>query len=177
MYTLHHEGRRAHFLAMPRTASRACCEALKRIGAVCVDGHHQTDKYKRVVQEGDLVISTVRNHWDWFVSFWHLNGCPGNFGRFVPRLCRESRWINRNPTCTECRLFWQYVPLSTVILRYERLKDDLNYTLLTHGFPTVELEQMGDAKPQPYQTYYDDTTREYVQSRFRKEIAKYGYTF
>lgn len=174
MYTLHHEGRRAHFLAMPRTASRACGAALERIGGIAVGQHHEIGN---TIQEGDLVMSTVRNHWDWFASYWHLNGCPGNFSRFVPRLCHESRWINRNPTCTERRLFWNYVPLSTGILRYERLLHDLNDTLLAHGFPTVELEQVGDAKPQPYQSYYDDTTREYVQSRFRKEIARYGYEF
>lgn len=174
MYTLHHEGRRAHFLAMPRTASRACAQALERVGGVAVGQHHEIGK---TIQEGDLVMSTVRNHWDWFSSFWHLDGCRDEFSRFVPKLCCESKWINRNPTCTECRLFWKYVPLSTIILRHERLKKDLNDVLFSHGFPTVELEQVGDSKPQPYQTYYDDVTREYVQSRFRKEIARYGYEF
>ncbi len=177
MYTLQYGDKRAHFLAMPRTASKACRNALRALGAQTVGGHHNIDLFDTVVEPNDLVMSTVRNHWDWFVSFWYLNGCPGKFDRFVPKLCRESEWINRNPTCTDCRLFWKYVPLSTVILRFERLEHDLNDAMQTHGFPILDLQQDGPKKPRPYQIYYKQGTREYVRSRFKNEIAKFGYKF
>lgn len=177
MYTLHFEGRRAHFLAMPRTGSKACRDALKALGGVTFDEHHSITMYDDVVQKGDLVISTVRNHWDWFASFWELNQRPGKFNRFVPKLCEESQWIDRNPTCNECRLFWEYTPLSTHILRYERLDLDLNEVLTGHGFPAVTLKQTGKKKPRPYQIYYKVRTREYIRELFKDEIKHYGYRF
>ena len=176
MYTLTCKGKRAHFLAMPRTGSKACRDALKEIGAEIVGGHHNIDKFDEVVQPGDLVISTVRNHWDWFVSFWYLNGCPGRFDRYVPKLCRTSEWIQRNSDTTVCKLFWKYAPLSTVVLRYERL-GMLGLHLINEGFPGVMLKQNGTPKPQPYQYYYKQGTREYIASRFKDEIEMYGYKF
>lgn len=176
MYTLYYNNKRAHFLAMPRTASKACRDALKAAGAV-TDGHHTIDKFDEVVKPGDLVMSTVRNHWDWFVSFWYLNGCPDRFDRHVPKLCRDSEWIDRNPTCTECRLYWKYAPLSTVILRYERIELDINEALTDNGFPAIDLKQEGTLKPRPYQTYYKQRTRYYIADRFKDEIKQYGYKF
>ena len=177
MYTLKHKDRRAHFLAMPRTASKACRDALKAVGAQTIGGHHTIEDYNSTVVSGDLVMTTVRNHWDWFVSFWYLNGCPGKFDRYVPKLCRESEWINRNPDCTRCKLFWKYVPLSTVILRYERVGLDINEALASRGFPTLKLQQEGKKKPRRYQTYYRRGTEDYIMSRFGEEINHYGYTF
>jgi hypothetical protein len=85
-------------------------------------------------------------------------GCPGRFDRYVPKLCQTSEWISRNPTCTECKLFWKYVPLATDILRYERLESDLAHVLESNGFPPVQLEWEGTPKPRPYQTYYKTVT-------------------
>ena len=113
MYTLDCAGYSIHFLAMPRTASKSCRDAFMNVGAKIVGGHHTIDR--SVIKDGDVVISTVRNHWDWFASFWELNSRPNKFDRYVPKLCRESKWIRRNPDCTRCELFWEYAPLSTVI--------------------------------------------------------------
>lgn len=177
MYTLTYGDRRVHYLAMPRTASKATRDAFKEAGGVIVGGHHTIEEYRTTVQEGDLVMSTVRNHWDWFVSFWYLQSCPDRFDRFVPRLCRNSEWIERNPTCTECRLFWKYSPFSTVILRYERLQECLDKTMSEHGFPLLKLKQEGKPKPRPYQTYYKQRIVQQIYDRFGKEIEHYGYKF
>lgn len=177
MYTLFHGDKRAHFLAMPRTASKACAEAFKDLGDVTFDEHHSIKDFDQLVKPGDLVMSTIRNHWNWFTSFWHLRGCPDRFDRFVPKLCRESEWIDRNPTCTECRLYWKYAPISSVILRYESIESDMNAALISHGFPTVALKQTGAKKPRPYQTYYKSQSREYVRQLFGAEINRYGYKF
>lgn len=177
MYVLRNGVKTAIFLAMPRTASKSCSVALQKIGATRIDEHHSIDQFHYVVKPGDLVMSTVRNHWDWFVSFWYLNGCPERFDRFVPKLCRESEWIDRNPTCTECRLYWKYAPLSTVILRYERIEQDINLALQSYGFSAIKLKQEGPRKPKPYQVYYKQGIVNYIQSRFGREIEKYGYKF
>lgn len=177
MYTATHDDKQAHFLAMPRTASKACAEAFKGLGNVTFDGHHSIKHFDELVKPGDLVMSTVRNPWDWFTSFWHLQGCPGRFDRFISKLCRESEWIDRNPTCTECRLFRKYATISSVILRYESVESDMNAALTSHGFPTVTLKQNGEKKSRPYQTYYKSQSREYVRRVFKDEIAQYGYKF
>jgi len=177
MYTITHDDHRAHYLAMPRTGSKAVRDAFRSVVGCRTDGHHCLDDFKRMVFPGDLVMSTVRNPFDWFVSFWYLNGCPGKFDRFVPKLCDTSEWIKRNADVTECRLFWKYAPLSTHILRYEYLQDDLDTALILNGFPEMPLKQNGTPKPRPYQTYYKRLTRDYVQSRFAAEIKEYGYQF
>lgn len=175
MYTLIHNDRRVHFLAMPRTASKACRDALREAGAVLSVSHHGLDL--SIIEPDDLVLSTIRNHWDWFVSFWYLNGCPGRFDRFVPKLCRESEWIERNHDGTKCRLYWKYAPHSTIILRYERVERDLNAALESHGFPTLTLKREGKQKPKPYQIYYKQGTVKFIESRFQEEIDHYGYSF
>ena len=147
------------------------------MGAVTQGGHHDISVFGTVVQEGDLVMSTVRNHFDWFVSFWYLNGCPGKFDRFVPKFCRESEWIRRNPDRTRCELFWKYAPLSTVILRYERIEQDFTDAMVSHGFPEPKLEQEGPVKPRPYMTYYNPGTIQLIQNKFNEELATYGYQF
>lgn len=178
MYTLHYGDKRAHYLAMPRTASKATRDAFKEVGGVIVGGHHTIEEYQSTVREGDLVMSTVRNHWDWFVSFWYLNGCPGRFDRFVPRLWRESEWVDRrNPTCMGCRLYWKYSPYSTVILRYERLQECLDETMEAHGFPSLKLRQNDVSKRKPYQTYYKKPLADRLYSVFKEEIDYYGYKF
>lgn len=178
MYTLTYEGRRAHFLAMPRTASKSCRDALRQLGAETVGGHHDITQFDEVVKPGDLVISTVRNHWDWLASFWELNSCPGKFDRYVPKLCRESEWIRRNPDRTRCELFWKYAPRSTVILRFERVEREFRQALIDHGFPDIgKLPASTEKKARPYQSYYGRSTQQLVENKFGEEIAKYGYTF
>ncbi len=177
MYTLHFGNRRAHFLAMPRTASKACRDAMQRLGAIIHVSHHDISTFRTAVQKGDLIMSSVRNPFDWFVSFWYLNDCPETFDRYVPRLCRKSEWIRRNPDHTHYELFWKYAPLSTAILRYERIEQDFTDAMVNNGFPTPSLEQVGPKKPRPYQTYYRPGVIQLIQNKFNDELMKYGYEF
>lgn len=175
MYTLYFGEHRAHFLAMPRTGSKACGNALKAQGAVSYGGHHTIDMLGTLVQDGDLIMSTTRNHFDWFVSFWYLNGCPGKFEHFVPTTCEESEWIKRTRDMSRCELFWNYAPLCNVILRYENLDKDINEAMSKFGFPKLTLKQEGQKKPRPFQTYYRPATIQYVIRHFGDELTKYGY--
>ena len=177
MYTLYYGKKRVHFLAMPRTASKSCGAALTKLGAVKHGGHHSVDVYHTTVEPGDLVLTTVRNHWDWFVSFWHLNGCPDKFENYVPALIKNSEWIQRNPDCTRCELFWKYVPLSSIVLRYESIEQDFTNVLVSNGFPKPTLERVGKPKPKPYQSYYRPETIQLVHRLFSDEITKYRYEF
>ena len=177
MYTLYFGERRAHFLAMPRTGSKACRDALRAQGAVAHGGHHSIDVFPTVVQDDDLVMSTVRNHFDWFVSFWYLNGCPDKFDNYVTHVCDQSEWIRRNRDCSRCELYWKYAPLCNVIIRYENLENDINEAMREYGFPTLTLKQTGEKKPRPYQTYYKPATIQKVIRLFNDELVKYGYEF
>lgn len=166
-----------HFLAMPRTGSKAVREALKTRGFVIHGGHHDISQFDKLVKPGDIVMSTLRNHFDWFVSFWYLGGCPGRFERFVPEFCRKSEWISRNPDYTRCTLYWKYAPRSNRLLRYNHLGEDLNAALLDHGIEPVDLEQNGPRKPRPYQSYYRPATRQYIEKRFHDELSQLGFSF
>lgn len=166
-----------HFLAMPRTASKAVREALYQRGFKISGGHHDISEFENIVQPNDIVFSTIRNHFDWFVSFWYLNGCPDKFDRYVTKTCRESRWVKKNPDCTRCELYWEFAPKSTHLLRYEHLQDDLDELFKSMNIKQVQLTQNGMKKPRPYQCYYRKGTVKYIEDRFGDELSKYGYEF
>ncbi len=175
MYTWTYKDKRAHFLAMPRTASKSVRQALCEAGATIQDSHHGLQKFDEVVQPGDIVMTTVRNHWDWMVSYWYLSHCPGTFEHFVPETCREAPWIRRDDLCTHCELYWNYVPRATYVLRYENLQADLDAAL--DGWPKVTIPASKESKPRPYQSYYKPGVISYVASRFEHELYRYGYKF
>jgi mitochondrial fission protein ELM1 len=178
MYTFERKDKRFHFLAMPRTASTACRDALRKIGAVDVGGHHCIKQYREVVRPGDVVVTTIRNHWDWFSSFWSLNSCPDKFHQFVRRTVRNSEWVKRNPDCTVCQLYWQFVPLANYVIRYEDgIEDQLNKALASMELPTVKLEQVGKKKDRHYHEYYTPATVDFVYRHFKDEIDAMGYEY
>lgn len=170
MYTLHHNGKKLHYLAMPRTASRACRDAFIAAGCEKVGGHHG---YKSEVIRDGYIITTVRNHWDWFASFFNHNKACTDFRQFVRSTINESGHIKRDGNT--CRLFWKYAPHATHLLRYETLQDDLNRVCEEIGFPQIQLNQVGDAKPQDYREYYNRSTRNLVYRKFRDEMENFGY--
>ena len=167
MYTLDLGDRRLHYLAMPRTASKATRDALMKIGFEQRGSHHTIEE----IHPDDAVITTVRNHWDWFVSFWFLNQQPTKFHKFVRTTINHSEWIRRG------ELYWQYAPLATHLLRYETLQRDFNNMASLCGLPLTWLQQNGPKKPRAYQTFYRHETRVLVHQTFKDEIDHYGYTF
>ena len=146
------------------------------MGAVTYGSHHTTDAYTEVVKSGDIVVTTVRNHWDWFTSFWCLNGCPGKFDNWVREVCRDSPWIKRNPDCTRCELFWKYVPLANHIMRYESIEQDLTSVMTMNGFPKPVFEPWL-ANKRHYTSFYTSVMVEYIRNLFGSEINDLGYTF
>jgi hypothetical protein len=175
MYTFEYGERRLHYLAMPRTGSQATSSALRLLGARRKSTHHCLSDYATLVRPEDTVITTVRNPWDWFPSFWNLQQCPGKFNRFVRETCEKSKWLWRNPDCTRCELFWHYVPKATVVMRFETLHEDLTKVMKDFGHETIDLPVVGRQKDKFYRDYYDNPTIEYVRIRFKDELAKWGY--
>lgn len=166
-----------HFLAMPRTASKATRDALKTRGFEINRGHHDIQMFEEVVKPNDLVITTTRNHFDWFVSFWYLNGCPTKLHDFIKETCRSASWIKRNPDVTRCELYWQFYPKANRILRFTHVEEDLNRVLAERDILAVKMRQNGLKKPRPYQTYYRPPTIQYIETRFKNELRKFRFLF
>lgn len=170
-------GRRAHYLAMPRTGSKAVRDAWLAAGGKLLGSHHDMQWYDAVVCRDDLVFTVVRNHWDWFVSFWYLNGCPGKFPHFVEETIHSSEWIQRTPDVSRCELYWQFAPKANRVLRYESFTYHMNDYLHHHGFPVLNFKQSGEKKPRPYQTYYRPATKNLIFELFNAEITLYRFHF
>jgi hypothetical protein len=71
-----------------------------------------------------------------------------------------------------------HAPVSDYIVRFENLEADLNEWLAVYGLGPVTLpvENVSETRAdRPYQTYYDEPTRRYVEERFAVEMAGLGY--
>jgi len=171
------------YLAQPRTASRACSQflqaqtPLRRTG-----GHHDMDlaelRFRR--RDGWKVVTTVRNHWDIIVSWWHHNPRwfnppqgTNDFGLYA----REFTRSRDNHYVRAHRMYWEFQPEATDIVRYESLWDDLARVT---GLPVTDQERqhfIGKSDRKPYREYYDAETREFIGEYYATEIEEYGYTF
>lgn len=180
-------------MAAPKTASQSTVEALQARGfekwlratgrhlaeAPELDGltrdpggsHH---RFLIQVPDGWSVASTVRNHWDTWLSWWHYAEHHKQDNYFNPT------WIKRHQkNHTKAyfpdpyRLFGQY-DQRNVTLRFETLEDDLSEWLgeevkLRLLNPSKSREARGDY------WRYDDETRAFVAQRFEREIEELGY--
>lgn len=171
------------FLAQPRTASRATRDFLNKEFNVKKKGNHHhvcpvtTENAK---SDGYKVISVVRNHWDYIVSWWHKNPelfnetkKPRSFYEYV----KDFATHEANGHVKPHRLYWRYQPVSTHIARYESLWEDLADILDVDTTPYKSVYVGRSANRNPYRDYYTDTAAAWLRGYYRDEITQYGYEF
>jgi hypothetical protein len=122
--------------------------------------------YERTGHE--LVITTVRNHWDAVASWWVLNHKPTDFAKFI-RTYEHSFYARGN------RLWWLH-PGVDYAMKYETLAYDLEIALMQVDLPQVVLTRENvTAGKDDYRTYYNKESYLTVWERFKQEIIFYGY--
>lgn len=151
-----------HYLAMPRTASKFTRDILLSCGFVIDGTHHSIGE----IHPGDIVLTTVRSHYDWFPSFWRLNGMPGKFHYFLKKTIRNSEWIKRNPDCTRCELYWQFLPLATHVMDFNKLGSQLPKFLTSIGIspPVINFKRQIIFSP------YSVAATQLLETRFKSEM-------
>lgn len=169
-----HRKKRLVWLANPKTASQSTADALVNQAGFERASRNHHDGLTKPADKGQYVVATtVRNHFDAVVSWWfHYNQQRPLDAEFIDHIYKSAYF----PIFDQ---FWGlHAPASQVILKYERLDEDLNDWLHTHGLPTVELPHMGVSKPRrgmPAKLFIDKQTAKYIRDRFRDEMERYGY--
>jgi hypothetical protein len=124
----------------------------------------------------------VRNPYDRMVSAYHFAGGSQNtdFKTFCkiydktngPLDNSQRIWLNGNGKLA-CDFY----------IRYENLIEDIKTVLDKLGITEYNMDDLPNHKSNrrlpklPYQSYYDDETREIVAEKFKREIEQFGYTF
>ena len=173
------------FLAQPRTGSRAVAQALSaQHGFVQVGTHHGVWPEDEPPSPDTIIISAVRNHWDTIAS-WYFKQ-PSNrrkpwdaWLRFFP--VQHQRYVKRLPN-GQLELYWNHLPGSTHVLRYEALQEDLNCMLALRELGPVELPVVGASEGRGgrgYRAVFEERpeARDWVARTFGDEIARLGYSY
>jgi hypothetical protein len=170
------------YLAHPRTASRATSEALtEQAGFITKHenrsqlGHHAR-MYEKIPSDW-LIFTTIRNHFDTQVSWYFKDGArdkpPFDEG-FIKRNLTTLYFPIRN------RMWGLHGRRANHLIRYENLDDELNSLLESRGLGPVELPRIGvseNRQNRSYEPFYDKPAREYIESRFRNEMAELKYSW
>lgn len=164
------------YLAHPKTASKATRQYLLELPEweKIPGGHHDN----HAPRPGYLTFTVIRNHWDAWVSWYWYSPVQGR-GVF------NAAWIDRFAEAHPAYLLlapdrmWALHENADRLLRFERIEQDLA-DVLQHPvvLPRVNIGAARVAsKKRHYSEFYDDETREYVGTRFHREIMEYGYTY
>jgi len=185
------------YLAQPRTGSTSLSGWLIRNDlAEQVHGsswpkpwgdHHGVDWV--IMQEkkerGWKVITHVRNHWDYAVSFYYEHHSRGDitFERFLTDEFPDMTWHRADHDHmpggmpkweSRGKLFWFLPEMADHVLRFEDFPANLVPFL---GEEILELENVNPSPRKCYQSYYTDATRAWVERRYWREIKEYNYTY
>lgn len=180
------------YLAHPRTASHSTSRVLQneldflyvgkpgKNGAATYGfvlpgkgGHHA-----RMIcdpPEGWMTLTTVRNHYDLFCSWWHYQprGRPFNEAYIMGQIGVTSAYFPERR-----QAFGLHRPYATHLLRFETLSADLNDALAERGVGPVELPHVHKSLKRDgahYSKFYDGPTRDFVRLWFKDEMAELGY--
>jgi hypothetical protein len=130
--------------------------------------HHATLDLIPNKTGNEVVITTVRNHWDAVVSWWLLNNAPKPLHEFV-------KYYNHSHYARGNKLWWIH-PTADYFMRYEHLQDELSDVLRFCGLPEVTLPIINVTPNKTHwRDYYNPTSYKAVWDRFGDEIDFYGY--
>jgi len=130
-------------------------------------------------------IINIRNPYDTAVSFYHWKAYRSNTTRQIDT-GKFEQWLTQegsNPVKSNLK-FWQFKnidPNKYIFLRYEHLQEDLNKTLIHLGMPNYN-KSLPTYKTNlydraPYQKYYNNTSKQFIDRYFGEFMNRFGYTF
>jgi hypothetical protein len=133
-------------------------------------------------------VSFVRNPWAYYVSQWAWILEHGNQSRMAIAARQSFKEFVRMGVAKQrggYAAVFASITRGTEVGRYEHLPEELLSFFERHEVPTTpELERdlltsprINASEHAPYQTYYDDETRELVAGQCREIIDTFGYTF
>jgi hypothetical protein len=139
-------------------------------GAICTPANHHArlKELSKFIVGGELVVTTVRNHWDAIASWWLLDQRRISLWNFIDNY--NHSLFQRNH-----KLWWLHSEAKH-ILRYETLQSDLDRLLVTLDIEPVII-QRENVTPNKrfFLDYYSNCTYEKVLEYFYDEIIYYGY--
>lgn len=127
MYSIRIDRIDYHFLAQPKTGSQTVARAILDAGGRKLNGHHNNSSLQCEYKPGDVVFSTVRRHKTWIASLWKHNSSPLSLKEYIrtERNQKGDSWIKSDSKMGCYRAFWNCLPRSTNVLRFETIVDDL----------------------------------------------------
>lgn len=178
MYVLAEPGKPTlAFILPPKTGTRSLEHALAgQLKASKRGSRHTVDQ--TVVEQADLVVSSVRNPFDVLVSWYHYHGAGEQSKRSIDEWLQ---FIWENPDRNR-HLEYSTLPgaeFAEGFVRHEcGLEPQLNRVLREHGYGEVRLPHVGAAeKRRPYREYYSDALRQAVEEKYPRDFILYEYTF
>lgn len=181
------------FLHIPRTGGHYISE---KLGAYIVkESRHvqpsfYLQEYKKEWNEY-YKFSFVRNPWDRIVSSWSRTIAKGSnwfdykkidkdkyfngaiLTRFKPFIIKNKFWMQVH---FKPQIKWLH-PSLDFIGKYENLDDDLKKVFNDNSIEWSNRGNFYKSYHRPYQEYYTPETKHIVQTVYKEEIKRFGYTF
>jgi len=159
--------RKLAYLAMPRTASHSTSFVLVKEHGFKkeLNDHHRTWSGDT---EGWRIMTTVRNHFDWFTSFMYF---VGGTTRSSPKevLADHAEWFPKPG-----RLFGLH-DVATDVLRFESIEEDVS-RVLRETFSLAGREHFVGKRPH-HKIYLSLGDRDWIEDTFGAEMDELGYNW
>ena len=166
-------------------------------------GHRTWAEYRKIFAdtgidfEGVYTFTTVRNPWDWHVSFFHYirqnrsaSGYPDEHDLFQAFSFEDYvHWLSEADGNPRLQMTFQLADWAinpetgqlavNRVLRQETLEDDLRAMLTDlHLDIGVKTESVNTSdRANDYRSYYNDTTAQLIADRHGDDLRLFGYSF
>ena len=128
---------------------------------------------------------SVRNPYDVIVSsyYWdkYIHNTIDDFKEYCIKYCKN---LSIHPFRNDIkRVFLDDIPVCDYYIRFENLKEDVEMILQKLGITDYDIEKFpchkSNIRPKntPYQSFYDNETKELVYNTYKNIIDYFGYTF
>lgn len=130
--------------------------------------HAKLEDIRHLLTGGEVIVTTVRNHWDAVASWWLLDARRLSLWNFIDN-------YNHSHYAKGRKLWWLH-PEATHILKYESIQADLDNLLISLDLEPIKIlkENVTQDKTH-YLDYYSKCTYQKVLEHFYDEIIFYGY--
>lgn len=186
------------FVHIPKTAGISIAAALD---LACTQCHYPAREIKQILNKAEFgkiiwqnyfKFSFVRNPWSWIISnlFFHANifNIPIDPSTFLTDWMTNGQInITNELTLRISRIMerGQYSFLSeedTLLVdfvgKFENLQQDFEYICNEIGVPqTILLHKNKTREYKHYTEYYNEDAKQFIATKFAKEIKSFGYTF